>query len=153
MLRHVRSEEMRVRFFFVALAVGLICRTASAQVVGGPATPLPDARAGVAYGPLAINLAACIGQCTNYQVNLGTIPPGMSMNPSTGVLSGTPVQSGAFTFQVVANVNAQVVAGGLFSLTVVPPAQGAPISTNALAMLIVGLAAIGTGLTWRPRTQ
>lgn len=153
MMRRVTSVLMTVRSLLVALALGLVCFTAAAQVVGGPPTALPDARASVAYGPLAINLAACSGQCSNYQVNLGALPSALAVNPSTGVLSGTPTQSGAFTFQVIANVNAQVVAGGRFSLTVIPPIQGAPISTPALLLLVVGLAATGARLMRRPRTQ
>jgi hypothetical protein len=144
---------MTFRSFVVGLAASLVCVTAAAQVVGGPPTALPDASAGVAYGPLAINLQACSGQCSNYQVNLGTLPPGLTVNSATGVLSGTPTQSGAFTFQVIANVNTQVIAGGLFSLTVLPPAQGAPISTPALLLAIVGLAATGARMMRRPRTQ
>ena len=45
-----------------------------------------------------------------FAVASGQLPPGLSLNPTTGVLSGTPTASGAYTFQVesanVANATA-----------------------------------------------
>lgn len=42
------------------------------------------------------------GTVTDYSVTAGTLTPGLTLNSSTGVLSGTPTTAGNFTFTVTA---------------------------------------------------
>ena len=37
-----------------------------------------------------------------YSVTAGALPPGLSLNPATGLLSGTPSQAGLFNFTIQA---------------------------------------------------
>ena len=43
--------------------------------------------------------AACAGQA-NYSVASGQLPPGVSLNPKSGVISGAPVQPGVYIYQI-----------------------------------------------------
>ena len=64
-----------------------------------PAT-LPAATVGVAYSQ---TLTASGGTAPyTYEVTTGTLPAGLTLNPDTGVISGTPTASGAFTFTITA---------------------------------------------------
>ena len=97
----------------------------------------------------------------------GNLPPGVTLNGNTGVLSGTPTTAGAYTFSLSAadssNTPLPVIGGsevsrytkGMakaviygpygYTITISPAAaaQGAPISPIALALLMLGLAAAG----------
>src|SRR5207249_2445191 len=60
---------------------------------------LPTATVGQSY-----NAAVSVtGGSAPYQfaIGEGALPPGLSLNPATGVISGTPTQNGSFVFQVV----------------------------------------------------
>ena len=101
-----------------------------------------------------------------YAVTSGSLPPGLTLNPNTGVLSGTPLTAGPFTFSVQVTdsssqqsvvlageasrytkgmANANIYGPYPFTITISPAstAQGAPISPAALALLMLGLAAAG----------
>jgi hypothetical protein len=113
--------------------------TASLALTIGAATPvsiattsLPDAQQGIAYSQL---LAATGGAPPyTWSVSSGSLPDGLTLNPSTGVISGTPTGSGASTFTVEATDSltptAQTTTQSL-TLTVDAAAQLA-ITTTAL---------------------
>lgn len=64
-------------------------------------TQLPAGTVGVAYPNTPIQVA---GGQPPYSFSLGTsnlLPSGLFLNPNTGVISGTPTQSGTFSFQVL----------------------------------------------------
>jgi large repetitive protein len=66
---------------------------------------LPDATATVLYSTqLASNVPS--GQA-NWQVSAGTLPPGLTLNTGTGVISGVPVALGVYNFSVVVSTESQ----------------------------------------------
>jgi hypothetical protein len=44
-------------------------------------------------------LSAPVGKA-RYSVALGTLPAGLSLNPATGALTGTPTEAGAYSFSI-----------------------------------------------------
>lgn len=73
------------------------CGTISIQ----PAGPtLPDATINTSYNPAQTFTAS--GGCGQYTFSIagGALPPGLSLNPTTGALSGTPTQVGTYSFTV-----------------------------------------------------
>jgi len=67
------------------------------SITVGPAT-LPDGYIGVAYN-VQISVTGGVAPYT-YTVTSGSLPGGMSLNTSTGILSGTPSSLGTFNFDV-----------------------------------------------------
>ena len=120
-------------------------------------TTVPDATVGVAYSaPLAAT-----GGITPYTwaVTTGTLPAGLTLDPSTGVISGTPTTAGASSFTVMVTDSTtgtpQTDTQGL-SITVVAAGTPVSITTKHLPRGHVGhaysatLAATGgaTPYTW-----
>lgn len=72
------------------------------EIAISPAT-LPDATVGLAYNQ---TISASGGTAPyTYSVTMGSLPTGLTLNSSTGVLSGTPTAGGTFTFTVTATDN------------------------------------------------
>lgn len=68
-------------------------------------TSLPNATATVLYSTqLASNVP--VGQA-NWQVSAGALPPGLTLNTGTGVISGVPVALGVYNFSVVVSTQSQ----------------------------------------------
>jgi hypothetical protein len=86
---------------------GIMGRVYAASLALAPAT-LPTATAGFSPQDLytfAFQASGGTG-LYNYAISAGSLPGGLSLNTSTGVLSGTPTQSGGFSFTVrVGDVN------------------------------------------------
>ena len=104
-------------------------RTATV-VIGNPTSPPsittaapPAGQTGVAYS-YNINVAACESLVT-YTVFSGSLPTGLSLNGSTGVISGTPTVVGTFNGTIRATYNSTVLFDSQpFSITITlgPPA-------------------------------
>src|SRR3954447_1327067 len=63
----------------------------------------------------------------SFTINTGTLPPGLTLNPSTGVLSGTPTAPGIFSLTVkVTDVGGCTAVSQPYNLTI----NCQPISTN-----------------------
>ncbi len=56
-----------------------------------------------------------------------TLPPGMSLDPTTGVISGTPTDGGTYTFTVQCTTTTNEVAQAVFTITIYNPA---PVLTS-----------------------
>lgn len=93
---------------------------------------LPLARLGEPYGPVALQAAGATGPVT-WSITRGQLPPGITLDPNTGVLSGTPIDA----YQVTGAARIEATDGstttsrflGIFGLQV---AEGpAPTTTGA----------------------
>ncbi|MEH6420587.1 putative Ig domain-containing protein, partial [Pseudomonas sp. CGJS7] len=73
----------------------------SPPTVSLPATPLANATQGIAYNA-TLNGASGGTSPYTYAVTAGALPPGITLNASSGALSGTPSASGTFNFAVTA---------------------------------------------------
>jgi uncharacterized repeat protein (TIGR02543 family) len=125
--------------------VGSITETSNPTLVINPEiafsapSPVPAATTGTAY---VLSLAAAGGVGTfAYSVSNGTLPAGVSLDPATGQISGTPTTAGTYTFTVrvtdsngvfkevvvTITVTAQVIA------PVVPTCDAACVAANAAA--------------------
>lgn len=104
--------------------------SASAQftyaVTAAPAftadTPPATATNGTAY---AYTFAASGDPAPTFAVTSGALPPGLTLNPGTGELSGTPTAGGSFTFEVSASngiVPSAVTPGITITVSSVPTA-------------------------------
>ncbi len=100
-------------------------------------SPLPNAQVNVPYSQ---TLAATGGTgAYNWQVASGTLPAGLTLNATSGAITGTPTTAivAALTFKVTdAGSPAQTATSGTISLTVLPP--GPAITTSALPNGAVG---------------
>lgn len=79
-----------------------------------------------------------------YTISSGSLPAGLTLNPATGVISGTPLASGLFNFTIRATDTNGCIGARPYTLTILAAAPGAPaLGSFALAILAVLLAAAG----------
>ena len=81
---------------------GTVAAPPKPTVVVSTASPLPDANLNQAY--TAPGLTATGATVTSWTLAGGSLPAGVTLAP-TGVISGTPTQSGTFGFTVQANAS------------------------------------------------
>jgi hypothetical protein len=86
-------------------------------ITGPGSTTLPDAASGAAYTQ---TFTAAGAAPVTWTVSDGTLPGGLTLDPASGVLSGSPTQEGTFTFVVTASVGSNS-AGTQYTLTVTAP--------------------------------
>ena len=87
---------------------------------------LPNATVSTAYSQ-TLTAAGGVPPYTSWQVASGSLPAGLTLNPSTGVISGTPTSSGTSTFTVtVTDSAATPVVSAAASLTLTVDAAPAP---------------------------
>jgi len=99
--------------------------------------PLPQGVQNVAYSGASLQAT---GGVTPYTWSWsGNTPPGLSLNASTGAITGTPTTSGTFSFtaKVTDSGNPQQTATANLSLTVNPPLA---VTTSTLATAVVSSA-------------
>jgi hypothetical protein len=110
---------------------------------------LPAPAIGVAYSQ-TFTASGGIAPYT-YVVATGSLPPGLALSSSSGVLSGIPTTSGTFTFSVLAtDVNGCFVEVP-FTMTVPVPVPALPPAV--VVLLVLGLTAMGYLRLRQPRLQ
>lgn len=107
-------------------------------------SPLPAATAGTAYSQI-LSAAGGVGPYSHWTITSGNLPPGLSLNPATGLISGTPLAvTGLFNFGVGFNDAAGATGSGSLQLMIQPPA-----STSATLAAIGGFAQVASGAGWK----
>ena len=109
-------------------------------------TALPDATINQAYTAPA--LSASGGTVSSWTLAGGTLPTGLTLNPN-GVISGTPTQSGLFTFTVQANGDGTSDTKQLAIFVLAPLDLGlAPNGTPTTAQPLAVSMKLATPFTW-----
>jgi hypothetical protein len=94
---------------------------------------VPSGQVNVGYSD-TLGVAGGTGPYT-WAVVAGALPTGLTLNPSTGLISGTPTQSGAFSFsaQVKDSSSPQQTATQQLSITIAAAGSSLNITTTSLA--------------------
>jgi|GEM_PF-3412752 len=88
---------------------------------------LPQATVGIPYNT---TFTASGSPASTWSVTLGTLPPGLTFNSTTGVLSGTPTIAGTYTFTTQAANGNLPNASQMATMIVASPITPAPTSLN-----------------------
>lgn len=119
-----------------ASASGSAVQTSPTFVTSTPS----NAAVGVAY---SYRVTATGGTASTYSVTSGALPAGLSLDATSGIISGTPTTPGTYTFTVTANNGSPTTAA--ISQTIV--VAGTPVPTLASTGADVGYGPIlGAGL-------
>ena len=95
------------------------------EIVFTAPSPVPGATAGTAY---VLSTAAAGGVGTfAYTVSNGTLPAGVTLDPATGQIAGTPTTAGTYTFTVRATDSNGVYKDVVITIVVAAAAAPAPI--------------------------
>lgn len=113
-----------------ATAVAAYSITISPQppLVITTASPLPNGTISVAYSQ-PFNATGGNGVASNWLLQSGTLPDGLTLAAATGVLSGTATEVGTFQFNVQVTDAQPTTAVKAFTLTIVPAPIALAIST------------------------
>ena len=97
--------------------------------LGVTTSTLPSATKGISFSQ---QLTAAGGNPPyTWAVSAGALPVGLTLAPSTGVISGTPAAAGAFSFTVKATDASSQTASRELSINVAPP----PLSATSVPLL------------------
>jgi hypothetical protein len=106
--------------------------TMNAAITVNPAS-LPNGTVGAAYSQ-AVTASGGNGSFT-YSVSAGSLPAGLSLNPSSGLLSGTPTSAATSSFTVTATDGNSVTGSRAYSVTI---AAGIAVNPATLPGASVG---------------
>jgi hypothetical protein len=86
---------------------------------------------------------------TNYAINSGSLPAGLSLNASTGAITGTPTAVGNFTFVIRASNETGGVNTSSLSINVISPVRVNTAGPNSnTATFVVGAARVWNGTSF-----
>ena len=106
--------------------------TSAASPVSAIATPFPalaiatptTGLTGILGSPYSLTVSATGGIGSKTYAVIGTLPPGLSFNTSTGVISGTPTTVGSYSIQVrVTDADSTVATTSSFTIQITNPAS------------------------------
>jgi hypothetical protein len=125
----IKTVHPRSRLILLTSSLGLAVTACVTPLVLFP-TLLPNAAQGSFYSEF---ITTDSENDARWDVESGSLPPGLSLNSSTGRISGTPTSSGQFEFTVVAREPAFFVRTGArtYSLFVIERLQVATTLTDA----------------------
>jgi uncharacterized protein (TIGR03118 family) len=102
------------------------------------ASQLPSGNTGSAYTQ-ALAPTGGVSPYSNWRILNGSLPPGMLLNPTTGVLSGTPnTVGGTFSFTIGFVDTAGTAGAGSFQLVIQPPSASAPTEVGSFSQIAAG---------------
>ena len=90
---------------------------------GGPTVTNPGNRTGTVGVATSLQMSAS-GGTPPYTWSATGLPPGLSINASTGLISGTPTTAGTYTVTVTARDTANQTGSTTFTWTINPPGGG-----------------------------
>ncbi len=123
-----------------------------AYVLSSAVPTLPSGSVATPYSSATLTTTGGTGVST-YSLLSGSLPAGLSLNPSSGLISGTPVAGGSFAFTVGAT-DASTVTNTLsksYTLTITPVILTATVPNAVLGipyMATLAVAGSGTGATF-----
>ena len=105
--------------------------------VAAAATPLKITSSGLTGGTANQSYSAALGASGGttpytWSITSGSLPAGVSLNPATGVLAGTPTASGNFPINVTVMDSAKQTATAVLSLSVAAAATPLKITSSGL---------------------
>ena len=134
------SFNVTVTGFGTCMQTRLVTLTVTCPTVSLTPTTLPNANLGAAYNQTVT--AGPAGTSYSYLVTTNTLPPGLTLNPATGVLSGTPTAAGNYTFVITATgwVNGAASCSGTrsYNLLVTATCPTLTLSPGSLVAAAVG---------------
>ena len=92
---------------------------------------------------LAYSDGVAATDATNYAINSGSLPTGLSLNASTGAITGTPTAVGTFTFVIRASNETGGVDTPSRTITVISPIR-VNTATGPTASFVTGLVRVNT---------
>jgi len=109
-------------------------------------TSLPQPQVSSAYSATVVATDGL--QPYTFSITSGSLPPGLSLNPQSGVIGGIPTVGGVFPFGITVTDSLGGRASSSFSLSIPSPPAGVPAMTGLMLLcLAVTLVTMGVGLT------
>lgn len=133
--RYPRLAVLLLLAFVASISSHAGVLPATCPVIGlTPATNLADGVTQAAYPDTAFTASGSTFTPYTYQIT-GGVAPGLSLDPSTGVLSGTPTAGGSFLLSITATDTVGCSGGRVYSLNVLPDVASTVPANGATAVL------------------